>query len=159
MGHRLKTDERRLIEYDIDDIDLNEADSESISDKLADGWYDSNDAEEWLILNEAESEFDSEWEDNELWDEITPKITTKTGHVMKRKCMNIFGRKLCLCEFENWVRFGTTKHRCGRKEVMVNSQKIKEKYGKNQQLADKKNKIVKLEKKELHQKQAVIKEK
>merc|ERR1711990_461617 len=106
MGHRLKTDGRRLIgsyfgdygEYDIEDIDLNDAESESISDKLADGWYDSDDGEEWLILNEAESEFDSEWEDNELWDEITPKITTKTGHVMKRKCMNIFGRKLCLCE-------------------------------------------------------------
>merc|ERR1711933_325516 len=87
-----KRTDRRLIgsyfgdygEYDIEDIDLNEADSESISDKLADGWYDSNDAEEWLILNEAESEFDSEWEDNELWDEITPKITTKTGHVMKK---------------------------------------------------------------------------
>merc|ERR1712060_353768 len=70
-----------------------------------------------------------------LWDEITPKIMTASGHEMQRKCMDIFGRKLCLCEFLNWVKFGTTKHQCGRKTVIVKKQKMK-----------KKNKIIKLRK-------------
>merc|ERR1719242_1804064 len=102
-------------------------------------------------MNEAESEFDQEWDDDDLWDEITPKIMTASGHEMQRKCMNIFGRKLCLCEFLNWIKFGTTKHRCGRREVMVKNQRMKQKYGKKQK------KIIKNEKKQLHKKQAVIK--
>merc|ERR1712154_664052 len=84
-------------------------------------------------------EFDSEWEDDALWDEIDDKIMTKSGHMMKRKCMNIFGRKLCLCEFLNWIKFGTTKHRCGRREVMVKNHKMK------------------MDKKKLHKDQAIIK--
>jgi len=94
-----------------------------VSDKLADEWHDAADAADWTVLSAEEKEFDAEWQDDSLWDEVSGPIRTVSGHSMQRKCMNLFGRKLCLCEFINWVKFGTTKHQCGRKQGMVAQQK------------------------------------
>merc|ERR1712113_1316939 len=114
-------DEEEIENEYYDDIDLENID---VGEQLADEWYDETDDQSWTILNEVEDEFNDEWEDDELWDEISPKIKTISGHMMQRKCMNIFGRKLCLCEFLNWVKFGTTKHQCGRKKVIVKKRKM-----------------------------------
>merc|ERR1712048_30171 len=78
---------------DIDDIRLNE-DDDDVSSKLADGWYDE-DSSQWSILSEAETEFESEWKDDALWDEIS-NIETSAGRKVTRKCM-IYLAESCAC--------------------------------------------------------------
>eukprot|EP01083_Nonionella_stella_P167080 560633_1 len=134
-----------------------------VSSKMADEWYDSEDSQLWGIANEVENEFDTEWMDDELWDQISPPIITKTGHSMKRKCMNIFGRKLCLCQFLNWIKFGETKHECGRKQALTTKKEkqMNERIQKEQKLAQqKKNDIQKeIKKEKVIEKKIVQKEK
>ena len=111
-----KLDEETLYtHYDDDDDSL-----KNIDVKVADEWYDANDAQDWTILNEVENEFDQEWQEDELWDEIDNNIEALSGHSMRRKCMNIFGRKLCIYEFLNWIKFGETRHQCSKKGLLRN---------------------------------------
>merc|ERR1712217_276005 len=119
--------------HDEGDVDAAEESDEiqedDISEQFADEWFDQQDSKSWTVLDAVENEFGEEWADDALWDEINPHIETLSGHWMKRKCMNIFGRKLCLCQFLNWIQYGETKHQCGRKEVMKT--KVREKLKKS----------------------------
>merc|ERR1712176_37810 len=144
---------------DIEDIRLNE-DDDDVSSKLADGWYDE-DSSQWSILSEAETEFESEWKDDALWDEIS-NIETSAGRKVTRKCMNIFGRKLCLCEFLNWIKYGSTKHRCGKRKMMMKHQQKKNKQKMQRKRWNKKKKMEqkkKVEQMKKNQKKKMIQKK
>merc|ERR1712087_592906 len=56
------------------------------------------------------------FEDDSIWDEIMTNIQTLRGRPLAKKCMNIFGRQLCICEFMDWLNGkkigGNTKHIC-----------------------------------------------
>eukprot|EP01083_Nonionella_stella_P231474 817341_1 len=113
---------RRLIGdyYDYDEED-EDADREE-EDEIMDGWIDEYDGDEWVIVDDGADSFVEDnfgfldYEDDSIWDEIMMNIETLKGNSLDKKCMKIFGRKLCLCEFIDWVNGkeigGNTKHVC-----------------------------------------------
>eukprot|EP00485_Elphidium_margaritaceum_P010865 CAMPEP_0202691126 /NCGR_PEP_ID=MMETSP1385-20130828/5922_1 /ASSEMBLY_ACC=CAM_ASM_000861 /TAXON_ID=933848 /ORGANISM="Elphidium margaritaceum" /LENGTH=941 /DNA_ID=CAMNT_0049346481 /DNA_START=123 /DNA_END=2948 /DNA_ORIENTATION=+ len=78
-----------------------EADDESALN-LQDKWI-SDDGEAWMISTQAVDDFDEEWDNDDEWDEITPSVMTVHGHQITRKCMHMWGHRLCLCQFLNWI--------------------------------------------------------
>eukprot|EP01083_Nonionella_stella_P151072 482272_1 len=95
---------------------------DDIDDQILDGWYDQYDENEWVVMDDADNGdvVDTldllDFEDDSIWDEIMMNIETLKGNSLDKKCMKIFGRKLCLCEFIDWVNGkeigGNTKHVC-----------------------------------------------
>eukprot|EP01084_Bolivina_argentea_P186501 321471_1 len=84
-----------------------------------DEWIDTNTGEKWVVLsamNGLNDEIisDNEWNNDELWDLMTKENTNK-GFKIEKKCMNVFGRQLCLCQFIDWLESGTIKKQCGPK--------------------------------------------
>eukprot|EP01084_Bolivina_argentea_P276182 471213_1 len=57
----------------------------------------------YLEMNEFETRaYDKEWNIDEEWDEISTLYSSK-GDVIRRKCLQIWGGKLCLCQFLSWL--------------------------------------------------------
>merc|ERR1712154_85020 len=71
---------------------------------------------EWIILNDVGFDQESFDFDNSYWDEINTNIETFDGRNITKKCMDVFGRQLCICEFMDWLNGkeigGNTKHIC-----------------------------------------------
>eukprot|EP01083_Nonionella_stella_P049692 132348_1 len=91
-------------------------------DEIMDGWMDEDDGNEWVIVDDGTGSYvqdmfgSLDFDDDSIWDEIVTDIETIKGKDLDKKCMNIFGRTLCLCEFIDWVNGkridGNTKHVC-----------------------------------------------
>eukprot|EP01084_Bolivina_argentea_P020275 37722_1 len=86
-----------------------------------DTFYDEDVDENWVVLSSAVTdEFEKEWDEDEKWDKINEHIGTTQGRYINRKCQNVFGHSLCLCDFESWQEGATpTKYNChkqGQKE-------------------------------------------
>ena len=76
-----------------------------------DEWFDDQDGSEWIVSNEAVSSFyDYQWENDEIWDEIDHEILTTNGNSIDRKCMHMWGQRLCLCQFLDWL--DSHKYKC-----------------------------------------------
>jgi len=88
--------------YDDDDADEDEA--------VQDHWIDEEDGASWMVSREAVSEYDGEWEDDDEWDSVSPSIVTFSGHSLRRKCLHMWGQRLCLCQFLNWM--DSKKYKC-----------------------------------------------
>merc|ERR1719334_2479525 len=55
------------------------------------------------IDEEANTDFDDEWDDaSVIWDEIS-EFTTSEGDRIGQKCMHMWGQRLCLCQFLGWM--------------------------------------------------------
>merc|ERR1712154_228588 len=67
-------------------------------DQFFDAAHDAN----WVVTNEVTSDYDTDWADAEKWTDVHHVITF-SGHKLTKKCMNLFGRKLCLCEFIDFL--------------------------------------------------------
>eukprot|EP01083_Nonionella_stella_P040311 109477_1 len=78
-----------------------------------DNLFDDN-GEEWIISNEAiASEYESKWNNDEIWDDIQHgMVTTKNGNRISRKCLHMWGQRLCLCQFLDWI--DSSKYQCVR---------------------------------------------
>ena len=64
----------------------------------------------WIELNElATHDFDTEWEDDERWDEVS-EMKTWEGTSIRRKCLHLWKHRLCLCQFLGWM--DTNKYQC-----------------------------------------------
>eukprot|EP01083_Nonionella_stella_P055776 147043_1 len=95
---------------------------DDIDDQILDGWYDQYDENEWVVMDDADNGdvVDTldllDFEDDSIWDEIMMNIETLKGRPLAKKCMNLFGRTLCICEFMDWLNGkiigGNTKHIC-----------------------------------------------
>eukprot|EP01083_Nonionella_stella_P118724 354505_1 len=91
-------------------------------DEIMGGWMDEDDGNEWVIVDDGTGSYvqdmfgSLDFDDDSIWDEIVTDIETIKGKDLDKKCMNIFGRTLCLCEFIDWVNGkridGNTKHVC-----------------------------------------------
>eukprot|EP00487_Bulimina_marginata_P005327 TRINITY_DN2309_c1_g1_i1.p1 TRINITY_DN2309_c1_g1~~TRINITY_DN2309_c1_g1_i1.p1 ORF type:complete len:164 (-),score=8.74 TRINITY_DN2309_c1_g1_i1:529-1020(-) len=68
-------------------------------DDLQDQWVDEEDGSEWIVSNDAVDDYDSEWNNDEEWDEINEEILTAGGKLLTRKCLHMWGHRLCLCQF------------------------------------------------------------
>merc|ERR1712228_26185 len=119
---------RRLLlnygDYDDDAVQeyYDEDEDEQILDGWLDGWLDEYDDAEWVILDDNDDTFiednfgELDFNDDSIWDEVMTNIQTLKGRSLDKKCMNIFGRKLCICQFMDWLNGkvigGNTKHIC-----------------------------------------------
>merc|ERR1712113_873185 len=94
-------------------------------DKFFDAAHDAN----WVVTNEITSEYDTDWADAEKWTDVH-HVVTFSGHKLRKKCMNLFGRKLCLCEFIEFL--GHEKHVChpGKAKKLLKMKKRLEKLKK-----------------------------
>merc|ERR1712129_72448 len=48
-------------------------------------------------------DFAAQWDNNPKWDFINEDMQTNKGHIITRKCENVFGSLLCLCQFKKLV--------------------------------------------------------
>eukprot|EP01083_Nonionella_stella_P068705 182630_1 len=86
-------------EYYMDDEDEIEAKAVSV----ADWWVDDDDDNEWVVTDQSTDDYDEKWQEDGEWDRISKRIRTKSGHLMTRKCLTIWKKRLCFCQFLNWI--------------------------------------------------------
>merc|ERR1712244_199196 len=120
-------------------------------EQAMDSFFDDQDLTEWVVTNEVTDEYDADWLDDSKWDQID-QVITYSAKKLTKKCMNLFGRKLCLCEFMEFVAH--KKHVChpGRarkkkqKIIQEIKQKIQTKLKKLRKSKKKKSRKIKKEK-------------
>merc|ERR1712087_750806 len=61
------------------------------------------------LSESATHAYDTEWEDDEHWDEVS-EMKTWEGTAIQRKCLNLWKHRLCLCQFLGWM--DTNKYQC-----------------------------------------------
>eukprot|EP00487_Bulimina_marginata_P008281 TRINITY_DN30559_c0_g1_i1.p1 TRINITY_DN30559_c0_g1~~TRINITY_DN30559_c0_g1_i1.p1 ORF type:complete len:231 (-),score=55.82 TRINITY_DN30559_c0_g1_i1:197-814(-) len=81
-------------EYDDDEVEHDE--------DTMDKFFDEGNESEWIVTSQVTNEYDADWEDDSKWDDID-QVITYSARKLKKKCMKVFGRKLCLCEFLEFV--------------------------------------------------------
>eukprot|EP01083_Nonionella_stella_P066233 174216_1 len=93
-----------------DMINLNEVyeeQDEDIEDEEDEEYMKQN---AWIEMSEsATHDFDTEWDNDEHWDEISD-IKTWEGTSIKRKCLHLWKHRLCLCQLLGWM--DTNKYKC-----------------------------------------------
>jgi len=81
-----------------DDYNSYDGYTNEYGDYVIDDFYNEYDGTHWVVTNE--------WT-NDLNDAVfsagTAPATTSAGQVLSTKCMMVFGREVCLCDFVNWV--------------------------------------------------------
>ena len=90
--------------------DLEDEEEGDDEDYTRDQWIDDADGSAWSVSNEAISDYDTKWDDDEMWDEVTTSVATLGGHTITRKCLHMWGQRLCLCQFLNWL--DSRKYKC-----------------------------------------------
>merc|ERR1719295_77246 len=126
---------------DLDDYDyyvqngMSDQEGEEWDDSLfADEWLDTNTGEEWVMMRDDEALDDSivseeEWANDAMWDKVE-NVLTFHGKNVQKKCMQVFGRELCLCQFMEWLETGTMTKQCGpkTKQSLAKSPETKPKW-------------------------------
>merc|ERR1712232_1325462 len=103
FADQLADDESEEADYD-DEVEETEE-----NENILDTFFDEEKEIDWIVSAEETSDYDAEWQDDSQWDDIE-QFTTFSAKKLKKKCMNVFGRKLCLCEFMEYVAH--KKHVC-----------------------------------------------
>merc|ERR1712087_780750 len=86
---------------------------------VEDQWFDEEQQTQWLVTDvAADDQYDSLWENNDNWDEIDTVDTTLSGRTVRRKCLRMWGQRLCLCQFLGWM--DSRKFQCQQKGAMFN---------------------------------------
>ena len=112
-GDNLLIDE---VSDDDDDDDILERFDEAlyamIDDTMAmDEWFDESDNSQWIVSDDAVSSFyDYQWQNDAIWDEIDNEIVSNSGNRLDRKCLHMWGNRLCLCQFLGWM--DSKKYKC-----------------------------------------------
>merc|ERR1712228_511840 len=137
---------------------------QQVADESAmDTFFDEQTELEWIVENEVTADYDADWANDNLWDEIN-EFTTFSAKKLKKKCMRVFGRKLCLCEFVEEI-VSPKKHVChphkAEKEKKKMIQKIKNDLKKKEQRLKKrkKMKLKRIKKKEMERRKRLNKQK
>ena len=89
--------------------DEDETESAAAS-KVSDWWVDDGDAAEWIVTDEAMEGYDSRWSSDSEWENVSKRIKTKFGHTLTRKCLHMWGQRLCFCQFLDWI--DDQKYKC-----------------------------------------------
>merc|ERR1712190_175116 len=71
--------------------------------------YDEDMGTNWVISTDA---YDGTFDDNMEWDSMHKNIMSKSGKQVKKRCMNLFGRQLCLCQFLDFIDAQSADHLC-----------------------------------------------
>merc|ERR1712048_42489 len=75
------------------------------------------DGSAWIVSKDAVQDYDLQWENDEEWDEVASQITTSGGNTLTRKCLHMWGQRLCLCQFLDWM--DSHKYKCTQSVVGV----------------------------------------
>merc|ERR1712190_590984 len=107
---------------------------------------------DWVILANDYSDRIQDIDAYDMeWDMAEKNIVAKSGKMVEKRCMNIFGKQLCLCQFLDFLDATPADHLC---YPIKPNKKMNE---------HKKKKLMELEKKHIHdsekKKKAVIKQK
>merc|ERR1711874_718711 len=127
-------------DYDYDEEALSEyyylatAEDEDSTIDTMDQFYDDEHESQWVVTNEVTTEYDHDWDDAEKWSDVDHVITFN-GASLTKKCMNLFGRKLCLCQFIGFLE--GQKHVCHPERA----KKLKAMQSKMKKLQIKKKKL------------------
>merc|ERR1712129_574243 len=66
---------------------------------IEDEWFDENEQMQWMVSDiAADSQFDDIFDDDANWEQID-EIQTLNGNHLQRRCMHMWGQRLCLCQF------------------------------------------------------------
>merc|ERR1712176_503351 len=69
-------------------------------DDVEDEWYDESEQTQWMVTDVAAAEeYDDMWANDENWEQIDDEIETMSGNKLQRKCLHMWGQRLCLCKF------------------------------------------------------------
>jgi len=91
------------LNLDDNDDDDDEEEEDEMDENVQDQWIDDEDGMSWSISTQEITDYDTKWDQDEIWDEIAPSITTIHGNLITRKCLHMWGKRLCLCQFLNWM--------------------------------------------------------
>ena len=89
-------------DYYDDDFEDDMEEEEEI-ESVSDWWVDDDQNAEWVVTDKAMDTYDDKWTDDAEWDSVSKRIQTKSGHLMTRKCLSMWGKRLCLCQFLDWI--------------------------------------------------------
>merc|ERR1712129_93991 len=65
--------------------------------------FDETEQTQWLVTDTAaDEEYDSLWADDANW-EMVDEVDTFSGNKVQRKCLHMWGQRLCLCQFLGWM--------------------------------------------------------
>ena len=106
-----------LDEYyeNMDEYDFDMDDIENLNENMADDDDEELENENmkqdaWIEMSEsATHDFDTEWDNDEHWDEVMEMKTWEGTHI-QRKCLHLWKHRLCLCQFLGWM--DTNKYQC-----------------------------------------------
>jgi len=93
-------------------------------EKAIDNFFDDDSSSNWVILaGDVEDQLAHEWNNDDQWDTITDDIETQKGHFVTRKCENVFGNRLCLCQFKRLVGVNHNCHESASASSLSRRQK------------------------------------
>merc|ERR1712087_220342 len=94
--------QNELLDYDEEDEFEGEYYEYSMDD-VEDQWFDEIEQTEWMVTDvAADEQYDDLWEEDENWEQID-QIQTFSGNTLQRKCLHMWGQRLCLCQFLGWL--------------------------------------------------------
>ena len=95
FGGGIGTKRRRMEEEEESD------NNEDGMDMIADDWYDAESGENWIMLSDAvNDEYISDLKADQFGlEQVITNIVSSSGKDIKRKCMNLFGQQICICQF------------------------------------------------------------
>merc|ERR1712244_100023 len=96
-------------------------------ENIADSWYHEQMGMNWVILMDDYSDTLQGFDDEDIeWEDMESDIITNSGKKIGKRCMNIFGRQLCLCQFLYFIGAETEKQ-CPKKTTGKKKKKKKKK--------------------------------
>jgi len=99
--------------------DENDAESEQRSD-VADQWFDQETGMDWVMLSDDFGQELQALRDEMIeWQSIRSDIVGDSGRSIQRRCMQVFGRTLCICEFLEFIDALDADHLCYPKKAKV----------------------------------------
>eukprot|EP01084_Bolivina_argentea_P084683 153104_1 len=108
---------RRRMRYDDGYYyDDEEEENEAEEDDIVDNWYDEDTGMNWVVLrddfDENMIELDGLNEEDMAWELVKENIISASGKRMNQRCMNLFGRKVCICQFLAFIKASRASHLC-----------------------------------------------
>merc|ERR1719242_2033675 len=100
--------------YDEDDYSLYDDQYDyGYNGDIVDDWYDEETASDWVVMMDKLDDDMINLDDDALdWNMVTEGIMTHNGQDLTRKCTNLFGHQICICQFLEMIKVKTNQHLC-----------------------------------------------
>merc|ERR1712228_279281 len=125
-------------DYDYDQYDDMEAyDGEYYDDdeNIMDAWFDDEMKINWVIMADDYSDIDQIQNIEDMkWDIVHKNIIANSGKKVQKRCMNVFGKQLCLCQFLDFIGAESVNHLCYPIETKMANKKLTKKLAKKKQM-------------------------